>query len=217
LNKEIRVDLQGGVYNIKTDLPIAGAVVTLTPVGDEANAVTLNAGADGTFKFNLAEETDYQLVAQQTGFREATPLRFTTKGIDSTTTIKKDIKLQPVEVKEVVVLRNIYFDFDKADIRPDAALELDKILAFLNSDPGVKIELSAHTDSRGTHEYNMKLSQRRADSAVEYLVSKGISRDRLVAKGYGFTRLANQCAKGVECTEEEHQWNRRVEFVVIEN
>lgn len=217
LNKEIRIDLAGGVYNVKTKLPISGATVTLTPIGDEANAVVLNADADGTFKFNLAEGTDYELVAQQTGFREATPLSFTTKGIDSTTTIKKDILLQPVEVKEVVVLRNIYFDFDKADIRPDAALELDKILAFLNSDPSVKIELSAHTDSRGTHDYNMKLSQRRADAAVAYLVSKGISRDRLVAKGYGFTRLANQCAKGVECTEEEHQWNRRVEFVVIEN
>lgn len=217
LDKQIQVDLSGGVYNVKTNLPVSGALVTLTPVGDEENAVVLNAGPDGKFKFNLAEETDYQLVAQQTGFREATPLSFSTKGIDSTTAIIKDIMLQPVEVQEVVVLRNIYFDFDNADIRPDAALELDKILAFLNSDPSVKIELSAHTDSRGTHEYNMKLSQRRADSAIEYLVSKGISSDRLVAKGYGFTRLANECAKGVECTEEEHQWNRRVEFVVIEN
>lgn len=217
LNKQIQVDLAGGVYNAKTNLPVSGALVTLTPEGDEDNAVILNAGPDGKFKFNLAEETDYQLVAHQTGFREATPMSFTTKGIDSTTTITKDIMLQPVEVKEVVVLRNIYFDFDNAEIRPDAALELDKILAFLNSDPSVKIELSAHTDSRGTHEYNIKLSQRRADSAIEYLVSKGISRDRLVAMGYGFTQLANQCAKGVECTEEEHQWNRRVEFVVIEN
>ncbi len=217
LDKKIQIDLAGGVYNIKTNLPVAGAQVTLTPVGEESNAVTLNADQEGKFKFNLAEETDYQLMATQTGFREAQPLNFTTKGIDSTTTLTKDIMLQPVEVKEVVVLRNIYFDFDKSDIRPDAALELDKILAFLNSDPNVKIELSAHTDSRGSSDYNMKLSQRRADSAVEYLVSKGISKDRLVAKGYGFTRLVNQCAKGVECTEEEHQWNRRVEFVVIEN
>jgi len=216
LNKVVQIDLEGGVYNEKTKLPITGARVTLTPKGDEMNAVVINAGADGKFKFNLAENTDYTLAADQTGFREFTPLAFSTSGIDTSTTLKKDIYLAPVEVKEVVVLRNIYFDFDKADIRPDAALELDKIAAFLNSDPSVRIELSAHADSRGTADYNMKLTQRRADSAVAYLVSKGISADRLVAKGYGFSKLANHCAKGVECTEEEHQWNRRVEFFVIE-
>lgn len=217
LNKIIQIDLEGGVYNAKTKLPVTGAKVTLTPTGDEANAVVVSSGADGKFKFNLAEDADYALTAEQTGFRPFTPLVFTTTGIDSSTTLLKDIFLDPVEEKEVVVLRNIYFDFDKADIRPDAALELDKIAAFLNSDPSVRIELSAHADSRGSHDYNMKLTQRRADSSVAYLVSKGIAANRLVAKGYGFTKLANHCAKGVECTEEEHQWNRRVEFFVIEN
>ncbi|MFB2120694.1 OmpA family protein [Parapedobacter sp. 2B3] len=217
LNKIVQIDLEGGVYNAKTKLPVTGAKVTLTPAGDDANAVVVSSGADGKFKFNLAEDADYTLTAEQTGFRPFTPMAFSTSGIDSSTTLVKDIFLDPVEEKEVVVLRNIYFDFDKADIRPDAALELDKIAAFLNSDPSVRIELSAHADSRGTHEYNMKLTQRRADSSVAYLVSKGIAADRLVAKGYGFTKLANHCAKGVECTEEEHQWNRRVEFFVIES
>ncbi|PPK99877.1 OmpA family protein [Parapedobacter indicus] len=217
LNKVVQIDLEGGVYNEKTKLPVSGAKVTLTPEGDELNAVVINAGTDGKFTFNLAENMDYTITAEQTGFREFTPLAFSTAAIDSSTTLQKDVYLSPVEVKEVVVLRNIYFDFDKADIRPDAALELDKIAAFLNSDPSVRIELSAHADSRGTAAYNMKLTQRRADSSVAYLVSKGIAADRLVAKGYGFTKLANHCAKGVECTEEEHQWNRRVEFFVIEN
>ncbi len=217
LNKIVQIDLEGGVYNAKTKLPVTGAKVTLTPAGDDANAVVVSSGADGKFKFNLAEGTDYTLTAEQTGFRPFTPLAFTTSGIDSSTTILKDVFLDPVEEKEVVVLRNIYFDFDKADIRPDAALELDKIAAFLNSDPSVRIELSAHADSRGSDAYNMKLTQRRADSAVAYLVSKGIAANRLEAKGYGFTKLANHCAKGVECTEEEHQWNRRVEFFVIES
>ena len=217
LNKIVQIDMEGGVYNAKTKLPVTGAKVTLIPNGDESNAVVVSSGADGKFKFNLAEGTDYTLKAEQTGFRPFTPMTFTTTGIDSSTTLAKDVFLDPVEEKEVVVLRNIYFDFDKADIRPDAALELDKIAAFLNSDPNVRIELSAHADSRGTHEYNMALTQRRADSSVAYLVSKGIAADRLVAKGYGFTKLANGCAPGVECTEEEHQWNRRVEFFVIES
>lgn len=217
LDKIIQLDLGGGVYNAKTKLPVSGALVTLIPQDADADSVVLNAARDGKFTFNLSEETDYLLRAEQTGFRQIEPLRFTTKGLDSTMTLVKDIFLQPVEVAEVVVLRNIYFDFDDAAIRPDAAIELDKIAAFLDSDPSLRIELSAHTDSRGTHNYNMGLSQRRAESAVAYLVSKGIASDRLVAKGYGFTKLANQCDKGVECTEEEHQWNRRVEFFVIEN
>src|SRR5690606_23211649 len=135
------------------------------------------------------------LTAEQTGFRPFTPLAFITAVIDSSTTLLKDVFLEPAEEKEVEVLRNFYFDYDKADIRPDAALELDKIAAFLNSDPSTRIELSAHADSRGTQAYNMKLTQRRADSAVAYLVSKGIAADRLEAKGYGFSKLANHCAK----------------------
>lgn len=217
LDKRIQIDLTGVVYNAKTNLPVSGARITLTPMGDEINAVTLNANVEGKFRFNLAEEADYEIVAEQTGFRVAIPLTFTTKGIDNTTTIHKEILLQPVDKEEVVVLRNIYFDFDNAAIRPDAALELEKILAFLNSDPNLRIELSAHTDSRGSADYNIKLSQRRAEAAVEYLVARGISRNRLVAKGYGFTKLANHCAKGVECSEEEHEFNRRVEFFVIGN
>lgn len=215
LNKVVQIGLEGGVFNEKTKLPVSGAKVSLTRTDDPDNPVVVNAGNDGKFKFSLAENADYTLTASQTGFREFTPIAFSTSGIDSSTTLIKDIFLSPVEEEEVVVLRNIYFDFDKADIRPDAALELDKIAAFLNSDPSVRIELSAHADSRGTHEYNMRLTQRRADSAVAYLVKKGIAADRLVAKGYGFTKLANHCAKGVQCTEEEHQWNRRVEFFVI--
>lgn len=217
LNKVIQLDLAGGVYNAKTRLPVSGASVTLMPQDAEDEAVVLNAGRDGTFKFNLDEDIDYLLAAEQTGFRQGEPLRFTTKGLDSTMTLVKDIFLQPVEVEEVVVLRNIYFDFDDVAIRPDAAIELDKIAAFLDSDPSLRIELSAHTDTRGTQQYNMGLSQRRAESAVAYLVSKGIASDRLVAKGYGFSKLANHCGKGVECTDEEHQWNRRVEFFVIDN
>lgn len=215
LNKVIQVDLSGGVYHEGTRLPVPSAKVTLTPLGDEMNAVVLNAGTDGKFRFNLAEETVYHLAAEQTGFKDIAPITFSTKGLDSSVTIVKDIFLTPVEAKQVVVLRNIYFDFDNASIRPDAALELDKIVAFLNSDPGLRIELSAHTDSRGSHEYNMKLSQRRADSAVAYLVSRGIDKDRLTAKGYGFIKPVNHCEGGVDCTEEEHEFNRRVEFFVM--
>ncbi|HZY36010.1 MAG TPA: OmpA family protein [Mucilaginibacter sp.] len=121
----------------------------------------------------------------------------------------------PPELRPGFVLTTIYYDLDKSNIRPDAALEMDKLVALLKEKPDLKIELSSHTDSRASDQYNMALSQRRAAAAVEYLVQRGISASRLVAKYYGETRLVNQCADGVPCTEQEHQLNRRTEFRVI--
>ena len=121
----------------------------------------------------------------------------------------------PFKVGQSFVLNNIYYDLDKSNIRPDAAIELDKVYVILHDNPTLKIELSSHTDSRASDEYNMALSQRRAASAVAYLVKKGISPGRMVAKGYGETRLLNKCANGVPCTEAEHQLNRRTEITVL--
>lgn len=121
------------------------------------------------------------------------------------------------EVEKAIVLENIYYDLDKWDIRPDAAKELDKLVTLLKNNPAVEIEMGSHTDSRESHKYNQLLSDRRAQAAVDYLVSKGIERNRLTAKGYGKTRLVNKCADGVECPEEEHQKNRRTEFTIKKN
>jgi outer membrane protein OmpA-like peptidoglycan-associated protein len=87
----------------------------------------------------------------------------------------------------------------------------------MKDNPGVKIELGSHCDSRGSYAYNDALSQRRSNSAVAYIISKGISADRITAKGYGERQLLNKCSDGVPCTEEEHQWNRRTEFKVTGN
>ncbi len=116
---------------------------------------------------------------------------------------------------ESLVLKNIYYDLNKSDIRPDAAVELDKLAAILKDHPTIRLELSSHTDSRAPAAYNMALSNRRAASAVAYLVKQGISAGRLVPKGYGETRLLNQCVKGVHCTEAEHQLNRRTEVKIL--
>jgi outer membrane protein OmpA-like peptidoglycan-associated protein len=118
------------------------------------------------------------------------------------------------EVGKTYVLRNVYYDFDKAVIRPDAAVELDKLVSILNEYPDMHIELGSHTDSRGNDAYNLKLSQARAESAVAYLIGKGIGKDRLTARGYGETMLVNRCGNGVGCSEADHQANRRTEFKV---
>ncbi len=109
----------------------------------------------------------------------------------------------------------IYFDLDKSFIRKDAAFELEKVLVVMQENPTMKIQIKSHTDSRQTHKYNEALSERRAKATRAWLINKGIDPKRLTSKGYGETELVNQCADGVKCTEEEHQANRRSEFIVI--
>ncbi|MBD1392044.1 OmpA family protein [Mucilaginibacter glaciei] len=122
---------------------------------------------------------------------------------------------KPIKTGQTFVLRNIYYDLDKYNIRQDAAAELDRVAEVLKEHPNVLIELSSHTDSRADDAYNLRLSQRRADAAVTYLISKGIAANRLIAKGYGETQLIIQCANGVACTEAQHQINRRTEIKVL--
>lgn len=120
-----------------------------------------------------------------------------------------------VDLAKVLNIKEIYFDLDKSDIRPDAAVELAKIVEVMRENPKMKIDIRSHTDSRASDEYNLRLSDRRAKSTLEWIVKQGIERKRLTAKGYGETQLVNGCSNGVPCTEEEHQANRRSEFIVI--
>ncbi|WP_276499635.1 OmpA family protein [Pontibacter litorisediminis] len=136
---------------------------------------------------------------------------------DAPDTVQVALVFDKNEVEKAIVLENIYYDLDKWDIRPDAAKELDKLVTLLKNNSAVEIEMGAHTDSRESQQYNQLLSERRAQAAVDYLVSKGIERSRLTAKGYGKTRLVNKCADGVQCPEEEHQKNRRTEFTIKKN
>jgi outer membrane protein OmpA-like peptidoglycan-associated protein/tetratricopeptide (TPR) repeat protein len=111
-------------------------------------------------------------------------------------------------------IRMIYFDLDKSNIRTDAALELEKVLAVMQKNPELKIDIRSHTDSRQTETYNQKLSDRRAKSTMNWLIQNGIAATRLTAKGYGESQLVNKCEDGVDCTEAEHQQNRRSQFIV---
>jgi outer membrane protein OmpA-like peptidoglycan-associated protein/tetratricopeptide (TPR) repeat protein len=118
------------------------------------------------------------------------------------------------DLADVFGINLIYFDLDKWNIRDDAAIDLAKILDVLQQYPTMKIDIRSHTDSRATAEYNIKLSDKRAKSTKEWLIKNGIKADRLTAKGYGETQLVNKCADGVECTEAEHQLNRRSQFII---
>lgn len=114
----------------------------------------------------------------------------------------------------LTIVENIYYNYGEYKILPEAEKTLDKVINIMKNDPQLAIELSSHTDSRSSSEYNMKLSQQRAKAAVDYMLAKGVSKDRISGKGYGESKLINKCADGVECTEEEHGKNRRTEFKI---
>lgn len=126
------------------------------------------------------------------------------------------IDLDSIQIGKRFQLNNIYYDFDKWDLRPEAMVTLDKLSVFLKDNAGIKVELGSHTDARGADEYNLVLSDKRAKSCVDYLVSnQGINPDNITWKGYGETQLVNKCDDGVSCSEAEHQQNRRTEIKII--
>jgi outer membrane protein OmpA-like peptidoglycan-associated protein/tetratricopeptide (TPR) repeat protein len=164
----------------------------------------------GEFSIPLIEGKTYSFISKPIGY-VANPVTVKI----STNTPSIEIHLIPLDVNSSFVLKDIYYDFDKWNITPKSAIELDKLVQILKDYPTLKIELSSHTDARGKDPYNMTLSAKRARSAVDFIISRGIAKSRLVAKGYGETRHVNKCVNGVECTENEHQDNRRTEVRIL--
>lgn len=199
--------------NDNSKLPGIGTVLT-----NSTNSSNMTQISDGEAKFvyQLEQRSDYNIVANQAGKFSQTE-SVTTKGLDRSKTLYVTLKLgvNNLDAGAIFVLKNIHYDFDQSYIRPEAGRILDNLVNVMSQNPTLRIELSSHTDSRGKDAYNMRLSQQRAEAAVNYLVSKGVERSRMVAKGYGETRLLNHCGNGVECSEDEHQANRRTEIKVL--
>jgi peptidoglycan-associated lipoprotein len=204
--------LSGTVYNKTTGQPLSNAIVTLNKT--DGSGLKVETDERGKFKFNLEKEADYLLTGEKTSYR-TDGKSLTTVGLTESAEIKKDLYLEAIEINKAIKLENIYYDFDKSNIRADAAIELDKLVKIMIDNPTIWIELGSHTDSRGNDAYNLALSQRRADAAVQYIIDKGISKNRITAVGYGETRLLNKCTNGVQCTVAEHQLNRRTEFTIV--
>ncbi|MEO8069332.1 MAG: carboxypeptidase regulatory-like domain-containing protein [Flavobacteriales bacterium] len=202
---------EGTVTNANTGELLQDATVKLMDA--QGNVLQeMKTGANGRYAFPLKPETDYRITAEKDGFFKQSA-RVTTKGKPMAVVVT-NFKLVPLEVGATIRLDNIYYDLAKWNIRPDAAKELDKLVLTLMDNPTVTIELSSHTDCRGKDAYNMNLSEKRAKSAVEYLVKNGIAKDRVQSKGYGETKPSEAC-DCKKCSEDEHQRNRRTEFTVL--
>lgn len=230
------------IYQFKVDKPVIELIVSTFEKGNKelkGSSVNLikiindkptkseSKSANGNkTSFKLEPDRSYLVITSKEGYNPDT-LTINTTNTKKNTTIEKKITLRAarkkqIEDEEVVVetnqpirLNNIYYDYDDDKILPDAEEDLNYLDTLMKKYPDMVIELSSHTDARGNDDYNLKLSQRRAESAKKYLVSKGIKESRIKAVGYGETVLLNECKNGVKCSDAEHRVNRRTEFKIL--
>ena len=229
----LEFSVTGVVRDERNDQILPGS--TVKSVGSDGISVETNTGDEGTFKFMLKPGTDYVFIASQPGYLNGKE-RESTRGMDQSKEFEVTIYL--ASITQVIELPNIFYDFAKWDLRPESMVSLDNLVETLDDNPNVTIELMSHTDSRGTPADNLELSQKRAQSVVDYLISKGIQPDRLKARGYGesqpkvvdekvksqydFLEIGDVLTEGfinqlesAELQEKAHQVNRRTEFRVL--
>ncbi len=209
--------IKGKLADKLNEKVITGAKVSL--VADSASgkviAVTYT-NEKGEYEFKLENLDDNERLFLTIEKDEYKDLVLELGDISNEIDIPVDLSLEPeIKQNKVIEFHNIYFDYGSANLKEESKEVLDRIVEVMNENPTLEIELSGHTDSQSSADFNMKLSQRRADAAKEYIVSKGINASRIIAKGYGETRLLNHCKDGVKCSDEEHAINRRIEVKVL--
>jgi outer membrane protein OmpA-like peptidoglycan-associated protein len=205
--------VSGNVYNAKTKQPLSARLIYET-LPDGVEAGTGNSDPkDGAFKIVLPYDKNYSIRASADKFFAISEnLNLDSMVKAGYKEIHKDLYLVPIEIGQVVRLNNVFFDFDKWDLRPESNVELDRVVKLLKENPAIEIELSAHTDSKGSDEYNFRLSDNRTKSCVAYIIANGIPASRIVSKGYGESMPVSENE-----TDEGRQLNRRVEFKITKN
>lgn len=207
--------IKGRVFVCNTTTPIAGINVILENK-DQAFKKSTVTDEQGNFVLQLPEAGTFNLYGKKENyFSQVETVTASNYSREKNLFVKLEICSEVADCGKAIRLKNILFDLDKYFIRESAKPELNKLVRFMQDNPEVKVELSSHTDCRATAEYNQTLSQNRANASVDYVVSQGISRDRITGKGYGESKLLNECADGVPCTEDQHAINRRTEMKVI--
>ena len=205
------VEVVSLVRDAKTGSKLSGARVAIL---DEKNNIiaTKTTAADGTVSYDVECDKAYTLQVAKDGYESNNfPVSKTRGGI-----VNINADLQPIDVivtETEIILNDIYFEYDKSNITQQGAFELDKLVQVMKNNPAMVIMVKSHTDSRGSDQYNMNLSDRRAKSTVQYIISKGIAKDKISGKGYGESEPKVNC--GENCTEEEYAKNRRSEFLIV--
>ncbi len=221
--RDIIIDLITSVY--EGNVPLLGAKVTVFELdrGKTGKSQQQTNQKIHDFQFPLDQDKAYKALVERDGYQPA-EFEFNTVGLIDNHTIRRTVKLakkpvdasmETVTINEAIRLNNIYYDFDDDKILTDAVKDLSFLLGLMKQYPDMVIELSSHTDAQGNDAYNTRLSQRRAQSAKNWLVAKGIKEGRIEAVGYGESQILNHCINGIDCTDAEHRVNRRTEFKII--
>ena len=214
LYRDLRFILRGVTRNKGTQLAEPAVLVRLT--NQSSGGVTQNnSDAAGDFMFQLEPNASYRLVGSKQS-RLSDIEAASTVGLTRSTTLFVDLELgvEDFDCSHGAIL-DVKYELDEDRLTPTARFELDRLVNYLLDHPTDRVELSSHTDSRGSKSYNQSLSERRAASAVSYIISRGVAPERIVARGYGESRLLNHCADGVDCAETQHARNRRTEASLI--
>lgn len=216
LYTDIRFILKGKTINKGTHMPEPNVIATLSHL-QTRDVKQDNSDGVGAFSFRLDKNSAYEVVGIKEN-RLSNIERVSTVGLSRSTTLFVDLELgmDDFDCGAGTVL-DIKYSLDSHDLSTAAKYELDRLVRYLNDHHYDRVELGSHTDSRGSTEYNKGLAERRANSAVEYIVSKGIPRSRIIAEGYGESQLLNRCSDGVNCSEQEHAINRRTEAKLLCN
>jgi len=206
------ITVDGVIYDCHTNLPLADALITLS---DSVQAMKVTSDADGKYKFRINSNRELRLTASKDNYFKKVLLYNYDELAKMDTLINPKLCLEPFIINKPIVLENILYDFNSAKLNPLSESILDKLYKIMVDNETIEIELSAHTDNIGTEAYNLKLSDRRAKSCVDYLISKGIAAGRMKSKGYGFSKpiAPNQLPDGKD-NPEGRQLNRRTEFKV---
>ncbi len=201
--------VSGKVFDSKTKQPIAAAIKYEALSGGTNGGIARSNPATGEYKIALPAGKDFGFRAEAKNYY-AISENVNTSTLTEYKEITKDLYLSPIEVGQTIRLNNIFFEFAKADLKPESYSELDRVVKFLEESPSIEIKLSGHTDNVGNDAANLTLSENRAQSVLKYIVSHGIPASRLTAKGFGKTKPIT----GNE-SEEGRQFNRRVEFTIV--
>lgn len=220
LEKEIiysdaNIILLGTAVVCETTKPIPGVTVILKKASGVVENIAVT-DSIGHFSFPLKPNMEYYIYGKKaTYFSQIVNIPSQQLDRNVTLYVKVELCMEETDCEKAIKLKNILYDLDKYFIREESKKELNRLVQFMVDNPDVKVEVSSHTDCRASNAYNQTLSQNRANAAVDYIVSQGIVRERLKGVGYGESKLLNECADGVQCTEEQHQLNRRTEMKVI--
>jgi outer membrane protein OmpA-like peptidoglycan-associated protein len=211
--------ISGRIISCDPAKPLSGATVTITDTVNNKTVYTKAVGADGIYSFTLEDHQPLKVSGVAEGFITKSIHVGTPADMEEERMTYPDFCLLPVppKVDENFVIENVYYEFDKSELSPESYPAIDEVIRMLNTYPAMTIELSAHTDSKGSDSYNMKLSDARAQSVVKYMIEKGIDPSRLVPKGYGESiPVAPNTVDGKD-NPEGREKNRRTEFKVLKN